>query len=219
MIGAIDPARGVHADILEHALHAVFVLQAKCNDLELQLSDRPEDQLVVAQGSKELCRPLLAQLSEPLRSAFIFRGSLSTARRNSSGAKLGIPVKDSRSPVGEGIADVDRAVIVQPDDVPGVGLLGLGAVGRHEGERIGNPDFLAEPGVIEPHSARVTPRAKPHEGDAIAMSRVHVGLNLEDEPRKRVLERLDLALASHARQRSGRIAWQRHAAAPPRRSC
>ena len=43
-------------------LHAVFVLQAERDHFELQLADRAQDQVVVAQRLEQLRRALLAQL-------------------------------------------------------------------------------------------------------------------------------------------------------------
>ncbi len=56
------PARHGHVDRFKHALHAVFVLQAKCHDFELQLADGAENQIVVAQRLEQLRGALLAQL-------------------------------------------------------------------------------------------------------------------------------------------------------------
>src|SRR5205807_1225929 len=90
-----------------------------------------------------------------------------------------IPAVD---PAG-GVADVDRAVIVKPDDVAGISLLRLGALRGHERERIGDAHFLAEARVIQTHPARVLSRAQAQERDAVAMRRIHIRLDLEYKPR------------------------------------
>ena len=94
-----------------------------------------------------------------------------------------------RLALGEGIADIDGAVVVQADDIPGVGLLGLRAVGSHERERIGNPHFLVQPHVKEPHAARVPAGAQPQESDAVTVHGVHVGLDLEHKAREGFFQR------------------------------
>ena len=71
----------------------------------------------------------------------------------------------------------------------------LRAIGGHEGERIGDAHLLVEPHVIHAHAARVFARAQAHEGDAVAMLRIHVRLDLEDEAGELLFERLDGALA------------------------
>ena len=55
-----------------------------------------------------------------------------------------MPVNVSFSPSVKRVADVDRAVVVQADDVAGVGLVGVLAVGRQERQRVGDADLLAE---------------------------------------------------------------------------
>jgi hypothetical protein len=72
---------------------------AERDHFELQLADGAEDHVVVAQRLEQLRRALLAQLAEALGSCFILSGSLSTARRNSSGgASSGMPVTRASLP-------------------------------------------------------------------------------------------------------------------------
>src|SRR5579863_3084833 len=59
---AADPTRGVHVHGVKHTLHAVLVLEPERDHLELQLADRAQYQVVVAQGLEQLGRALLAQL-------------------------------------------------------------------------------------------------------------------------------------------------------------
>ena len=70
-----------------------------------------------------------------------------------------------------------------------------------KGERIGDADILVEPHVVQAHAARVAAGTQPHEGDAIAMSRIHVGLDLEHEAGELRLVRVHDALERRARQR------------------
>ena len=71
----------------------------------------------------------------------------------------------------------------------------------HEGQRVGDAHLLAEAHVVQPHAAAVLARAQAHEGDAVAMPRIHVRLDLEHEAGELAPRRLDLALARRARQR------------------
>jgi len=84
----LDPACRRHGNGLEAAGNPILVLQSVHDYIELQHTHRAQNQIVVLQRPKQLGRPLLAQLVQ----AFIRSGSLSIARRNSSGAKFGIPV-------------------------------------------------------------------------------------------------------------------------------
>ena len=77
-------------------------------------------------------------------------GSLSLTRRNNSGAKLGMPVNVSSSPVVKVSPYRDGAVVVQADDVARPGLLDEPAVGGHEGQRVGDAHLLAGADMEEP---------------------------------------------------------------------
>src|ERR1700722_10671019 len=64
LVAEAHPPGYRYVDRLEHALHAVFVLQAKCNHFELQLADGAENQIIVAQRLEQLRRALLAELRQ-----------------------------------------------------------------------------------------------------------------------------------------------------------
>ena len=197
------PACDGDVDRLEHALHAVFVLQTECDHLELQLADRAEDQIVVAQRLEQLRGAFLAKLREAFLQGLhaqriLEHGAAEDLRREIRHAREGEILA-----FGEGVADVDGAVIVQTDDIAGVGLLGLTAIGGEKGQRIGNADVLVEAHVMQAHAARVAAGTQAHERDAVAVPGIHVGLDLEDESRE-----LRLLGADHALQR------RRAAAAP-----
>src|SRR6185437_2073887 len=110
----------------------------------------------------------------------------------------------------ERVPDVDRAVIVQADDVTCMSILRLSAVCRHEGQRIADAHLLVETYMEEAHATLVTPRAQAQESDAITMTRIHVRLDLEYESRERGFAGAHLAPVGLARSRRGRM---RHEAA------
>jgi hypothetical protein len=72
-------------------------------------------------------------------------------------------------------------VVVQADDVAGVGRAGLLAFRRHERDRIADADFAAEPRLVQAHAGQVFAGTHAHEGDPVAMRRIHIGLDLEHE--------------------------------------
>ena len=145
---AADPARREDIDRLEGAGDAVLVGEPERDDVELQRPDGAEDQVVVAERTEQLRRALLAQLVEPLLQGLHPQRIL----EDRAAEKLRREVRDAgegeRFTLGEGIADVDRAVIVQADDVARPGLVGLLAVGGHERQRVGDAHLLAEPHVV-----------------------------------------------------------------------
>jgi len=67
---------------------------------------------------------------------------------------------------------------------------------------IGQADHLSGPDAVDLHAALEAARAHPEKSHPVAMPGVHVGLNLEDEPRELGLGRLDRAAVAVAR--SGR---------------
>ena len=202
---AVDPARRVHGDRLEHAGDRVFVLQAERDHFELQLADGAQDHVVVAQRLEQLRRALLAELGEPLRE----RLHLERILEHRATEHFRREIRDAREgellALGEGVADVDGAVVVQADDVAGEGFVRGAAVGGHERERIGDAHLLVEPHVVHAHAARIFARAQPHEGDAVAMLRIHVRLDLEHEAGELSFVRLDRPLQAVARQRRRRV--------------
>src|SRR6202011_4337996 len=107
-----DPARHGDIDGLEHALNAVFVLQAKGHDLELQLADGAENQVIIAQRLEQLGRAFLAQLRQTLLQGLHAQRIL----ENGAPEYLRRKIRDARKgevfTLAERIADVDGAVIM-----------------------------------------------------------------------------------------------------------
>ncbi len=116
-------------------------------------------------------------------------------------------VRDTGEPqgfaLGEGIADLDGAVVVQADDVAGVGFFQLLAFRREERQRVADPYVLAQAHMAHFHALVVTARADTHEGDAVAVLGIHVRLDLEHETAEFLFRRLDGALVGHTCQRLG----------------
>ena len=64
-----------------------------------------------------------------------------------SGAKFGMPVTLNVAALGQRVADAERAVIGDADDVAGHRLLGQFAVVAEEEHRVGDGELLAGPDV------------------------------------------------------------------------
>ena len=65
-IVATHPAGGRHRHRLKQAFDIVFILEALGNHVKLQNTHRPQNKIVVAQGTEQLRRPLLTQLFQAL---------------------------------------------------------------------------------------------------------------------------------------------------------
>src|SRR5438874_9405695 len=89
------------------------------------------------------------------------------------------------------IADGELSGIDEADDVPRVRELDRFALAAEEAVRARSPDRRAGAAVHHRHVLREPAGAHAHERDAIAVARIHVRLNLEDEPRETLVRRLD----------------------------
>jgi hypothetical protein len=104
---------------------------------------------------------------------------------------------------GERVADLHIAVVRQADDVAGVSLFHLLARRRHEGHHRRHLHFAAQTQVLDLHAALETARAHAQEGDAVAVRRVHIGLDLEHEAGERLFGRIDGAHGGIASRGAG----------------
>src|SRR3569833_4725584 len=89
--------------------------------------------------------------------------------------------------LGEGVADLNGALIVQADDVAGIGVLDVLALARHEGDGGGDLDLAAEAHVVELAALGVGAGADAQKGDTVAVRGVHVRLDLEHETAETLL--------------------------------
>jgi len=98
LVAAFNPARRVDEDRLVGALDLAFLFQAAGDHIELQHADGAEDDVVDAYGEEHLGSAFFGQLLQALAQLLGFSGSRRRTRRNSSGAKCGMPVKPRLSP-------------------------------------------------------------------------------------------------------------------------
>src|SRR5581483_3701432 len=83
--------------------------------------------------------------------------------------------------LGQGVADAQAAVIGNADDVAGPRLFGEVALAGEEEHRALHRHDAAGAHVLQLHAAAEAARAQPDQGDAVAVLRVDIGLDLEDE--------------------------------------
>src|SRR5690606_4373583 len=208
-IRGTHPSRGHDVHAFEHAVDAVLVLEAERRDVELQRTDRAQDEFVARQRPEQLRRSFLAELRE----SFLQRFQLQRIPEHGAAEQLGREIRNAREhqalALGEAVADVDRAVIVQPDDVARVRLLDVLPIRGHERDRVGDANLAAEADVVQFHSGTIAARANAHERDPVAVRGIHVRLDLEDESRERGLERIDATRLGVARQRRRRVLDER----------
>src|SRR5690606_30332922 len=121
---AADPARGGDLYRLEHRLDPVFVLQPVRGHVELQRADRAQHQVVGHQRAEELGRAFLAELGQALVQLLELERVAQARAAEKFRREVGDAGERQRLAFGEAVADRDRAVVVDADDVAGVGALG-----------------------------------------------------------------------------------------------
>ena len=91
-------------------------------------------------------------------------------------------VKEDDAVLGQRVADAERVVADEADHIARPGLVHGLALLAEELVRGGEPDRLAGLRVQDVHVALEFARAHAQERDAVAVPRVHVGLDLEMKP-------------------------------------
>src|SRR5690554_1083512 len=181
---AIDPARRLHVDRLIDTIHLILLLETMGDHIELQRTHGTKNQVVVVQRLEQLGRALLGELLQPLLQCLELERILELNPLEQLRSK----VRDTHKPHllthGEGVTNLDGAVVVQADDVARPRLLDMRPVRGEEGQGIGNLDVLADTHVTHLHVLLVLARADPQESDAVAMLGIHIGLDLEHEARE-----------------------------------
>ena len=84
----------------------------------------------------------------------------------------------------ERVADAEFRMADEANDVAGAGFVDSFALIGKKLVRTGEPDFLAGAGMDDGHIALESAGADAHEGDAVAMPRIHVRLDFENETGK-----------------------------------
>src|SRR5207248_822605 len=188
-----DPAGDLVGKPVERDLGPVLVLEAVLQDLELQRADGAEDRVLHAQAAlrEDLDRAFLAELQEAFLQLLALERVLAAHAREDLRRKPRQLGELERRPFAERVADTQRASVEQADHVARPGLLDDDAVRTEQLVRHGEADGPLLAHVTHVHAAAELPAAHPHEGEAVAVRRVHVRLDLEDETAEAFVERID----------------------------
>ncbi len=204
---AAHPAGVAEGERLEAARRPVLVEQPEQQHVELQHADgaddrhRPGDRFLI----EDLHRPFLAQLPEPgvevLAAKRIGDHDAREVLRREAGDAAEGDVALERERVG----DAQVAAIENADHVARKRFLDFGAFTGEELLRLCQPERLLGARQRDRHPRLEAAGADAHEGDPIAVLRIHVRLDLEDEAGELRVGRLDLAApVDRARQRPRR---------------
>lgn len=141
------PERLVVAERREVALGSVLVFEAELDDVELQFAHRSDD-LAAAVLHEELRNTLFGELTDALvellglERVAVFEHLEDFRRKARNAPELQILA------FGERVADFQRTVVVQADHIPRPGFVDHAFFVGHELRGAGEPDFLAEAGVV-----------------------------------------------------------------------
>ena len=102
----------------------------------------PRIRSLLRSGRNSCVAPSSHSWSSPLRQRLHAQRILEHRAPEHLRREIGYAGEVQRLAFAEAVADVDGAVVVQADDVAGVGLLGLRAIGGHEGQGIGDLHLL-----------------------------------------------------------------------------
>ena len=182
LVAAVNPARRRQVDRRVNGIHRILIFKTRNDDVKLEDADGSQDVVVAERGAEDLHGTLLGQLLEALLELLGLEGAL----EDDLAEVLGREARDARELellLGrERVADTDGAVVVQADDVAGVGLLHARAVLGHEDGGVTDLHVLADAVVADLHAFFVLSGADAQESNAIPMFGVHIGLNFEYKP-------------------------------------
>ena len=174
---------------LEIDRQVVFGGEPLLEHVELQRADDADDRRRAVERQEHLDHALLGHLLQRLAELLGLHGVLDADAAQDFRREARHAAEGQGLALGQRVADAQRAVIGDADDVAGEGLVGDGAVLGEEELRRVEADRLAGAHELRLHAARQPARADAHEGDAVAVVRVHVRLDLEDEAGHRRLVR------------------------------
>ncbi len=103
------------------------------------------------------------------------------------------------------VADLNRAMVVQTDDVARVSFFDVFAAVGLKGNGIGDLNIFTDPYMIDFHALIEFTGANPHKCHTVAMGGIHIGLNFKHKTGEFFLVRLNFALFRLARPGAGRI--------------
>ena len=132
LVVARHPAGQGVAERLVGGVHPVLGLEPGHGHLELEHAHRAENVVVADDRPEHLHRALLGHLQQPLLQLLHLQRVLQHHPAEVFGREVGDTGELERFLVGEGVADLDGAVVVDADDVAGPGLVHVRALLGHE---------------------------------------------------------------------------------------
>lgn len=132
LVVALNPTSLVKTNGNPAALGIILVFETILDDLELQLSNRPDELAIVELVDKELRHALTHQLIDTLGQLLGLHGIIVLDVLEHLGREARQSLEMQRLTLGNGIANLEIARVGQTDDVAGIGLLNGTLTLRHE---------------------------------------------------------------------------------------
>jgi len=151
--------------------------------LELQRphGGKQRDALAGVAQVENLDDAFLEQLIHPFAELLVFARIGIVEIREALRREAGNLVEDDGRVLRESVSDAEARVADEANDVAGISFVdGLAFLAKSLWE-LEEAHFFARLGVGDDHVALEFAGADPDEGDTVAVPRVHIGLNLEDE--------------------------------------
>ena len=190
--GHLPVHSGDRADI-----HIVFIFQTVFQHVKLQYSHHADDDLLHARIEllEDLDGSLLGDLADSLDKLFSFHGVHLAYPGKVLRRKGGNPLKPEFSAGHtDCIPDGKDSRVKDADDISRIGLFHHMTIRGHHLLRLGKPHFFISLYVINLLGCVKLSGTDAHKGDSVPVSFVHIGLNLKDKRRKRLLNGIDKTL-------------------------
>ena len=188
-----NPAADREARHLEIDRQRVFGRQPLLQHVELQRADHADDGRRAVLRREQLHHALLGHLLQRFLQLLRLHRVAEPHAAQDFRREVRHAAEQDVLALGQRVADAQRAVVGDADHVAGKGLVGGDAAAGEEELRRRQAHRLAGAHQLGLHAALQLARADAHEGDAVAVVGVHVGLDLEDEGAHLRLGRLDHA--------------------------
>ena len=202
---ALGPTRQLEGQRGQLEIHPVLPLQAVAHHLELQRPHGAQDpghrrRTMVLE---ELNRTLLDELGDPLLQGFAFRRRRHFHAHERFRREVGNTRVGEAAFIAHGVADPEDPRIEEPHHIARVGDFDFPPIASHDERRVGQAQGFPRSHVLGRSTPGKATRANPQKGHPIAVIRVHIRLDLENETRKGMLRGLDFSLIRGSRTRAG----------------
>ena len=181
-IVTLHPAGGGDVNRLINSFDVVLAFQTGNHHIKLKHTHRPDNQVVVGQRTEDLHRALFGQLNQSFQQLFLFQRITQTDTAEQFRCKVRDTGEFQNLTLSEGITNLNGAVVMQTDNITGIGAIHMRTVAGHKGQRIRNHHVFFETHLMQFHAFFIHTGDNAQERHAVTMFRIHIRLNFKDKP-------------------------------------